>query len=451
MASNTVIYSRSFGSHAIPTEPQALGWLAERRRRAYQHFERLGFPTAKSEDWKFLSLDPVLGVSFAEPLKRPVALKGDEFKAMALAEGEPRLVFVNGVYAPLFSSSEFLPHGVFFESLSENLELVPDFVEPTLGARVEKETNVFALINTFSFKDGALIFIPRGMVLEKPLHVVFAAAGQTAGRPSAGGDAPSQVFYPRVLIVLEEGARAAVVVDETSHAPGRFFSNAVTEVFLGEGASLNYNVVQHRSPEALGFTTGRFYLEKESSLEIFQYAQGGALTRNESQVYFEGEKASVSMKALAVLSGNTQVHHVAEVCHLKPFGTSRQYTKNILTDKARSEFNSLVRVAPGAQKSDSNQLNRNLLLSDTAQCFTRPRLQIDADDVSCTHGATVGQIEKDEIFYLKSRGLSEKEARFLLTYGFAEEIVEAVTLDPLRAKLEALVNGELKRFAGRTE
>jgi Fe-S cluster assembly protein SufD len=428
-------YGQSFGSFAALEKTEALKWLTGLRRNAYERFQAVGFPTKAKEEWKTLSLEPLLGATFAdESLKPASGLTERGVRDWSLGEETPRLVFLNGHAAPEFSSAEFLPHGVFLENLSENLHLVPDFVRPYLGSRVQEESNAFALVNTFSFKDGALVFIPPDTAVETPIHILFLTRGGSQSQP---------VFYPRILVVLGDRAKARVVVTAISETPGGYFSNAVSEVCLGEGASLDYSAIERGGQNGFRFSSNRFYLKKESVLELFTFSQGGAWTRPETQVEFGGDHASATIRALSVLGGVSQAFHHVEVNHRAGLCKSRQFYKNILSGQSKSEFNSLVRVYRDAKGSDTNQLNRNLLLSDTAQCFSKPRLQIDADDVSCTHGATVGQIEKDELFYLKARGLSEKEARFLLTYGFAEELIETVKPAGLRAALEALVREEI--------
>lgn len=434
------IFKDSFAEPPLKNETAPWPWLAGIRQGAYERFKSIGFPTRKFEAWKTISLDPLLGASFVSSERRSAPELEPEFlKNFNFFDEDSKIVFVNGFYSDKLSSAGFLPHGVFLSRLSENIELTPDLVSPYLARDFQNDTNAFSLINAFSFRDGAFITIPKDTVLDKPLQIFFITSN-----PDENGLA----IHPRVLIMLGDRSKAEVTVHFTGFGGKKYFNNACVEIYLGEGASLDYGTVQRESKSAVGFLSSRYFLKKESSLNGLSFSQGGRLLRNEIQARFDGAHASVSLKGLSVLSGESQAFQHVTMDHAAPHCASRQFYKNILLDRSKSEFNSLVHVGRDAQKSDSNQLNKNLLLSDLAQCYSRPQLKIDNDDVSCTHGATVGQLEKDELFYLRSRGFSEGSARFVLTYGFAEEILEEVKPQLLRKELESLVEHELKRVAG---
>lgn len=430
-------YRDSFSESLLKSEPAAWPWLAHLRQEAYERFKALGFPTQKEEAWKYTSLGPLLEARLVSPGKE--SLKSFDPKRVensVLAEEEHRLVFVNGIYSEVLSSPGILPHGVFFERLSTNIELTPDLVKPYLASRLKEEKNPFSLINAFSFKDGIFVTIPKNTVVENPLHILFVSTHEN-GRALA--------FYPRILVVLGEEARANLVVNSVGDTPEKYFSNTVSEIVLEKGARLSFSTVQRESKAGEVFLSNHYSLNKESHLDVLSFSQGGLLTRNEHHVEFKGENGFVSLKGLSVLSGDSQVFCHMVVDHEAPECTSRQFFKNILTDRSKSEFNSLVHVHRDAKKSDSNQLNKNLLLSDFAQSYSRPKLQIDNDDVTCTHGSATGQLQEAELFYLRSRGFSESQARFVLTYGFAEEILEEVKPASLKSELETLVSRELER------
>ena len=432
------MYRELVESTVLPKETGHLAWLSDLRREAYDRFKTIGFPTKGLEEWKYTALDPILSASYV-PSEGRFSKKYDTNYLKSLfssaVENEKRLVFVNGVYSDEYSSTGFLPHGVFLGRLAENIEFTPEMVRPYLAPGLKGETNAFSLINTFSFKDGAFVYVPDNCVVEETLNLTFVAS-LTEKEP--------EVFYPRGLIVLGDHARASVVLNFVGAPGSRYFSDAHVEAHLGEGASLNYCYVQRESREASSFLSNHLTLKKESVLNVLSFSAGGTLVRNENHVTFTGENALASHKGLSVLSGTSQAFHHAVMDHAAPRCTTRQYYKNILSDSSKSEFNSLVHVRRDAQKSDSNQLNKNLLLSDLAQAYSRPKLKIDADDVACTHGATVGQLEKEELFYLRSRGFSEKAARFVLTYGFAEEIMEEFKPESLKKELELLVKEQLE-------
>ncbi len=432
------MYKEFVESTIHPKETGPGEWLGGIRRQAYERFKSVGFPDRHLEEWKYTSLDPVLSASYVSSEGRASQKHDTNYLKSLFAsavENEKRLVFINGAYSDEYSSTGFLPHGVFLGRLGENIEFTPDLVRPYLTANQDNETNAFSLINTFSFKDGAFVYIPDGCTVEETLNLVFVTS-LAQGKP--------EVFYPRILIILGKRANASIVLNMTGGAGSRYFNNAYAQVHLGEGAKLNYAYVQRESKEASSFLTNRQVLRKESALNVLSFTAGGALTRNENHVMFTEPGASASHKGLSVLSGESQVFHYAVMDHAAPHCASRQYYKNILSDRSKSEFNSLVHVHRDAQKSDSNQLNKNLLLSDLAQTYSRPRLKIGADDVACTHGATVGRLEGEELFYLRSRGFSEPAARFMLTYGFAEEIVEEFKPEFLKKELELLVKEQLE-------
>ena len=430
-------YRESFTEDLLKVQAPAWPWIAKLRQEAYERFKSIGFPTRKLESWKYVTLDPLLNASFVSSDKNAAPeLDLALSKELSFSEGSPRIVFVNGVYSETLSSINFLPHGVFLNRLSENMEFTPEIVQPYLTAGLEEESNAFSLINLFSFKDGAFVYVPANSTLDEPLHILFVESGTSA---------EAVALYPKILIVLGEHATAAVTLNFIGGARGKYFRNAHAQIHLGKSSALDCNIIQRESKEAFSFLSSRYFLEKESRLNVTSFSQGGLVTRNDSEVKLIGERASVSLKGLSVLSGESQVFHHAAVHHLVPHCVSRQFYKNILADKSKSEFDSLVHVGHNAVKSDSNQLNKNLLLSDFAQEYSRPKLKIDNDDVACTHGATVGQLQETELFYLRSRGFSEASARFVLTYGFAEEILEGVKPEPLKTRLEALVSEELKK------
>ena len=433
-------YRESLTTDLFVKEVAVWPWLTELRQTAYERFKTVGFPDRKNEAWKYIPLDPVLGASYVSAEDKLAKKTGQEIlNKFSFSEEDSRIVFIDGVYSEELSSAVSLPHGVFLGRLSENIEFTPEIVKPFLDADIENETNAFSLVNTFSFKDGAFLFIPRDTVLDSPLHIVFATS-------STGENFLSTT--PRMLIVLGDRAQAEVVAHFTGFGDRQCFNNARSEVYLGEGAILNYSYIQREAKNTSGFLSNSYFLKKESSLNVLSFSQGGQLLRNENRVRFNGMHASATLKGLSMLSGESQAFHHAIVDHAVPHCSSRQFYKNILADRSKSEFNSLVHVHRDAQKSDSNQLNKNLLLSDFAESHSRPQLKIDNDDVSCTHGSATGQLQESELFYLRSRGFSEASARYVLTYGFAEEILEEVKPASLKAELESLVKQELERVLG---
>jgi Fe-S cluster assembly protein SufD len=411
-------------------------WLWDLREKAFAKFKTLGFPRRNHESWRYLDLEPILGSAFLAGEGALGAVPDRAARGYFLPDAENRLVFVNGRFSEALSSVK-AAKGLTLMNLERALREKGSLLKDHLGVSSADEENPFAEANTFSFRDGAFVHAEDHMTLEAPIHLLFIGAGTK--------DAP--VFYPRILVSAGKCARVKLIADFVGAGDAPFFSNAVAEVFLGEGACLNFFQVQRSGAGAIRFSTNRFYLKKLATLNAFSFAQGGAVTRNEASVDYGGEGGFASLKGLGVMKDGSQIFNHVSALHHTPQGTSRQFYKMILGGRARSEFNSLVRVPGGAQKTNSHQMSRNLLLSGEAQAYARPQLRIDTDDVVCVHGATVGQLQKDELFYLRSRGIPEKDARFLMTYGFAEEILEEMPED-LRPALEDFVQKELKGMIG---
>ena len=401
------------------------------REEAGRRFREIGFPTRQNEGWKYLDLNPVLDVPFGA-LNGKHSLTRDEIDGVLPPNHENKIVFVNGLYSKELSSVHF-PEGVIAADLAEAEQKYPELLQ-NFAAENAVETDPFAAINTFSFKSGLFLFIPDKVMIEGPVHVVLVTP--------AG--APASAVHPRLFIVAGISTRVNVVVHSIDFG-GTGFNNLVSEVHLKQGACMNYFQLQRLGASSRHFSSNRFYLKRHASLEILNFTEGGVVTRHENRVRFEEEHGFASMKGLSLLEKDSKsyAHLVAD--HRAGQCISRQFYKNILGGRAVSEFNSLVEVHPGAQKSDSQQMNKNLLLSDTAQSYARPQLRINADDVACAHGSATGQMEKSELFYLRSRGLSKELARFVLIYGFADEILGSITDKTLKIYLEGRLDETLER------
>ena len=359
-----------------------------------ESFPDVLFPTRRTEGWRTIDLEPVLGTVFAE----------------APAE------------APVFTG----PKGIAAHRLSRD----------DLGEM--KEPNAFAAINAHRFQNGLRLLIPDESCLIEPIHIFF---------PDQNRFREPCAVYPRLVVSAGKRVRASLVLHYAGEGGSERLVSGVNEFYLGTNTHLDV-VSLNRDARAFQFILNRFLLGEGSSLESTVFTQGCRIVRHESEVRFRAPKGFASMRGLSVLKGNEQAFHHVTAIHEAPDCTSRQFYKSILAGRAKSEFASMVHVSRDAQKSDSKQLSRSLLLSDTAQGFARPQLLIENDDVSCNHGATVGQIDKDELFYLQSRGISKNDARFLLTLGFAREILDEVRDKGLKAELEKNIREEIKNLAG---
>ncbi|MDQ2696671.1 MAG: Fe-S cluster assembly protein SufD [Pseudomonadota bacterium] len=398
-------------------EPQA---LLEMRRAAWSRFLALGIPTTRDEAWRFTDVSPLADGGFERAGEAP----WDGALPPAVAESGHRLVFVNGYFAPGLSAIGPLPGGALAGSLQDALGRRPDLLEAYLGRLPGLENHPFAALNTAFFADGALVYLPRGAVLEAPLHLVFVTTGRVAG-------------YPRNLIVLETGSQAAIVEDFCGDGP--YLNAPVTEIRMQDRAVLDYH--QIREEAAAGWHLGglRLRQDRDSAFTLHTVTAGGRLARTDIAARLDGEGADCALDGLTLTEDGQLGDYHVRVDHGQPHGTSRQRFKCILSGKSRTVFDGMIHVHPGAQKTDASQSNRNLLLSRQALANSNPRLEIQADDVKCSHGSTIGFLDPDALFYLRSRGIAGDDARALLVRAFAGEMIDPIRLPPLRQRLEALV------------
>ncbi len=406
-----------------------LPWVESLREHALKTFEAKGFPERSWESWKYYSPKELLATSFQSPrLLTPVDRTDPLFK-----DARCRIVFVNGLFSPQLSSQA--PGNIDFSELWSGLFNQTD-LEARLGRNLNKEENPFLLVNTFSFQDGAFIRIPKGRTALEPLHLFFLSS------PDQENPVASNA---RILVIAEEGSQASVVCHYYGIGTNPSFENAGGEIYLDQGAKLEWVNLQHQNKgEGTLFCNLRAYLRNDARLEMVTFSRGGKIVRNEVLADLEGPGAVCNIGGLSVLSGETRVFNEVTANHRAPATVSRQFYKNILDETSVAEFNSLAYVFPGAQKSDSNQLNKNLLLSDDARVYSRPKLKIYADDVQASHGSANGQGDTQELFYLRSRGLDRRTARLVLAFGFAEEVLQRISLVPVRKQLEEIVRSALE-------
>lgn len=400
-------------------------WLSVLRTEAFARVNSLGFPTTRDEAWRFTNVARIVRTPFQ--LARGVGLAHPG----PLPGGEgARIVFVNGRYAPELSRSSGGP--ILFQSLPEALLEAPQALQPHLGRRAKFERNAFAALNTAFLEDGAFVRVPRGAVAQEPLQLVFVAAPE--------GKAPT-VSHPRVLIVAEANSQAKVIETYMGFAGegADTFTNAVTEIVCGEGAVVEHYKLQRESGSAFHVHTIACALARGSRFDSHNFCLGAALARTDINVLFEAEGSECTLNGLFVTSGAQHVDNHTLIDHAKPHCTSRELYKGILDGKSRGVFHGKIVVRPDAQKTDAVQTNKNLLLSREALVDSTPALEILADDVKCRHGSTIGQLDANSLFYLRSRGISEDDARALLTYGFAADLTGRIRVPWVRAEIEAAV------------
>ena len=400
------------------------------REAAFARFAKLGLPTTQDEEWKYTSLAPLAQMRFEPDAETSVR----DIDRWTLGDGATRLVFVNGRYRPELSSRA--PGGVFVGSLAVALAERPELVERELARHADEHRDALAALNTAFIEDGAFVHLPAGAVLQAPIHLLYVSAAP--GKPT--------LSQPRNLIVAGANSQATVVETYAGLGDEVYFTNAVTEVVLGENARLDHYKLQEESTRAFHIALTRVQHGRDSRFTSHSVALGAALARNEVRALFASEGSECTLNGLYMATGKQHLDNRTLIDHKSPRCTSRELYKGVLDGQSRGVFSGRVLVRQDAQKTDASQTNKNLLLSDDAVLDTKPQLEIFADDVKCAHGAAVGQLDENALFYLRTRGIGHEEARSLLTYAFASEMVNLVPLGPLRARVRDLVTSKLPAF-----
>jgi Fe-S cluster assembly protein SufD len=400
------------------------GRVAELRRGAMDRFSEIGFPNVRQEEWRFTDVAPIARTEYD---LSPVS------SGITRADIEPysyrdcyRLVLVNGRLAPELSDLAGLPEGVVVSGLAAALGAGPESAAAELGRHAAYTEHAFVALNTALWSDGALVRVPRGVVLDKPVNLVV--LGTPGERPIA--------FFPRILVVAEESSQLTMVEQYATLGEGRYLSCPVTEIIAHPNAVVDHYKLQRESDTAFHVATFQIHQDRDSNVSSHSISWGGDLVRNDVNAILAGEGCDANLNGLYLVEGNQLVDYHMRVEHAAPHCDSHELFKGILEGSGRSVFNGRIYVHPGAQKTDAKQPSRNLLLSPDALCNANPQLEIFADDVKCTHGSTVGQLDDTAIFYLRSRGIGEEAARSLLTYAFAADIVERIRVPQVRQELE---------------
>jgi Fe-S cluster assembly protein SufD len=409
-------------------------WLRELRAQSFARFEQTGFPAVSDEDWKYTNVNQIAKSNFAPALSSNGTLLAKDNRLASFIYEEARqsnLIFLNGIFRPDLSSVGALSEGVV--ALELGAALKSEEHELRIRRQLERASSVgdsgFAALNTALFAGGLFLKIPRGCVVESPIHLAFISE-TAAAAPAA---------FPRVLIVAEENSSATLIESYVSSSEGVYLTNSLIELVLEDNARLQHYKVQRESTDAFHVAKTRADLGANASYDTTTINFGAALSRHDIDVLMDHSGAECAVDGLYMVDGaqHTDTHSLID--HRQPNCTSHQLYKGILDGKSRAVFNGKVFVRHGAQQTDARQTNKNLLLSNEAQVDTKPQLEIFADDVKCTHGAAVGQLDEDEMFYLSSRGLSPVLARNLLTYGFAEEVIDKIKIDSIKRELDEAV------------
>ena len=410
-------------------------WLTRLREESIERFAELGFPDTHQEEWRYTSLAPLSVIPFQAAIGDdsslgPTPALQDLDSAAWVARR--RLVFVNGRYSEAMSALGEIPDGVEVRTLRAAVQGVGD-LEEYFARYADYRHHPLAALNTASWQDGAYIRIARGTVMEKPIQLLFVSS--SGGQPV--------VSHPRTLIVAERDTQAAFVESYVGAGDGVCFSNAVTEIVAGESSVIDHYKMQVENERSFHLGSLHVHQGRSSSFASCSIALGGQLARNEVDAVLDAEGADCTLNGLYLTHGEQHVDNSTTIDHAKPHGVSHQFYKGILDDRSSAVFNGKIIVRPDAQKTDAIQKNKNLLLSEDAVVDTKPQLEIFANDVRCTHGATVGQLDPEAMFYLRSRGIGKSQARSLLTYAFAGDILDRIRLAPIRACLEGSLRARL--------
>jgi Fe-S cluster assembly protein SufD len=413
-------------------------WLRELRSSAFNRFQEIGFPVARkgNEAWKYTDVRPIAAEAFAyaqpQPTRRTTAVRLNQL--LPFDNGFARIAVVDGRFAPEFSTGlDYF--GLEALSLSQAIDTQPEIVRRHLAQQADWQDDAFAALNTAFVHDG--VFIHAKLPVEQPVHVVYVSAGNETA-----------VTHPRALVVAAPLSRIAFIETFLSIGERRHFTNGVTEIAIGDGASVDHYRLLLENQQSFHVGATRVSLGPDSSYSSLSYEVGGGLVRHDIGVLLGESGSSASVNGLYITSGDQHVDNMINIDHAAPHTTSRLYYKGILDDRSRAVFGGTVFVRKGADKTDAHQEDKNLLLSHEAEVNSKPALEIYADDVKAGHGATAGAIADEALFYMRSRGLDEDTAMQFLVRGFAAEIIDNVTIDPLREWLEGQALASLPRFRG---
>ena len=413
-------------------------WVNQLRNQALGQFMAVGLPTTRQEEWKYTDVRPIEKRAFHPLVTDSKKVITQDIKPYLFENlTAHQLTFVDGHYVPELSSLHSLAAGVVISSLAQVLNENPELVEGYLGRRVDIESHGFAALNAAFLKDGAVIYLKSNATIEEPIHLLFLSSGRQEG-----------VAYLRNLIIADDNCQATVIESYVGLGETPYLTNTITEIFAGKNASVEHYKLARESE--WGYHVAGIHVDQARDSRYFSHniAMGGRIVRNDMRTLLDGEGSECLLNGLYVAHGRQHIDNHTRIDHRKSHGTSREWYKGVLGGHARGIFNGRVVVHQDAQKTDAQQTNNNLLLSDDAEADSQPQLEIYADDVKCSHGSTVGQLDPDALFYLRSRAIDESLAKSLLVYAFANDILDRITLAPIRVQLEQFIAKRLLNTEG---
>jgi Fe-S cluster assembly protein SufD len=419
---NNQLYLTSFESFEKNINGEAKNWLKNLRRQALTRFDELGFPTTRHEEWKYTNISSLAKEDFVHVTETGI-VQEDELEKFNFGGLDVHLlVFIDGHFSSRHSSLGNLPEGVNVKSLGEALQSDADLLEQHLAKYAPFQDDAFTALNTAFIKDGAYVYLPDNAVVAKPIHLLFLASDRNE----------PFITYPRNLIIAGKYSKATVIETYAGISDNRYLTNCVTEIFCDENAYIEHLKVQEESTNAYHISTSQVHQLANSNFVSNALDFGGLIVRNNPRAILNGEGVESTVNGLYLGTGRQLIDNHTTIDHAKPHCNSHELYKGVLDGSARGVFNGKIFVRLDAQKTDAKQTNQALLLSNNATIDTKPQLEIFADDVKCTHGATIGQLDQDALFYLQTRGIEKEMARDILTYAFASDVIDRITIKELR-------------------
>jgi Fe-S cluster assembly protein SufD len=434
---NVPWYLRQFDAFERTLNGESKDPVHQLRKAGIARFAESGFPTSRHEEWRFTNIAGVTKTQFVHSPRPDVGgwerTMVDPFTFGGMKSH--RLVFVNGYFVEKLSSVENVVAGVTVQNLEAALKSKGELVRRFLGVPSANDASAFTALNTGFLHDGAFVHVPHGVVLETPIHLLFLSTGD--GNPF--------VSTIRNLVVVEEKSQVSIVESYASLPGATHLTNVVTEMVVEREAVIEHDKYQDEARDSYHVGTTFFQQDTGSNVVSNSIALGGAIVRNNVNATLNGEACECTLNGLSIATGDQLIDNHTVIDHAKPNCTSHELYKSILDGKSRGVFNGKIFVRMDAQKTDAKQTNRTLLLSDDATIDTKPQLEIFADDVKCTHGATVGQLDDEQVFYLRSRGIPTDVARDILTVAFAGDVVRRIHIDTLREELGRILAAKLRK------
>jgi len=416
-------YIQGFAGFKKNAPGSELGWLKSIREQAITKFSELGFPTLQDEDWRFTNVTPIARSSFEILQNGHNKVSSADLSPFQFENTEvTELVFINGRYSEDLSTHSKLPDGVIVKNLAEAIDSEQEILKDNLAKYADFKEEAFTALNTAFMEDGGFVYIPKATIVETPIHLLYI---------STDGDNPS-ITNPRNLIIAEDNSEANIVEHYASLADNIYLSNVVTEMVVGENSSIGHYLIELESKKAFNISTLRAQQARSSNIKSHSVLLGGSLVRNNVHPVLAGEGCDSLINGLYMTTHRQHIDNYMKVEHASPHCDSRQLYNGVLDGRSRGVFHGRIIVHEDAQKTDAKQTNRNLLLSDNAQIDTKPQLEIYADDVKCTHGATIGQIDENALFYLRSRGISEEASKDIIMHAFTNETLESMSVDSVK-------------------